>query len=192
VKATGSYRVEVAALEKEAPAGKFEIRINNVLSAQQYADRLAKEKEQSDAVVKWFATNAVPLKTVEAGNGFADMQPLKRILKDARFVGLGEATHGTREFFQFKHRMVEFLVKEMGYRVFAIEASLSACQNINDFVLGKTDDGAKALDGQGFWTWNTEEVSSMLDWMRAYNQGVPAEKQVKFAGFDIQINNTGK
>jgi erythromycin esterase len=58
--------------------------------------------------------------------------------------------------------------------------------------MGKTDDGAKALDSQGFWTWNTEEVRAMMDWMRSYNAGVSADKKVKFAGFDIQINETGK
>jgi erythromycin esterase len=88
--------------------------------------------------------------------------------------------------------MLEFLVKEMGFRVFAIEASYSACQNINDYVMGKTDDGAKALDSQGFWTWNTEEVRALLDWMRSYNSSVSAKRKIKFVGFDIQVNNPGK
>lgn len=193
-KSAGTYRIEVIPNKEggDKAAGRYEIRINEILSADTYAKRLAEHRRAQASVVAWLRENAVPVKTVEAGNSFDDLQPLKRVLRDVRFVALGEATHGTREFFQFKHRMVEFLVREMGFRVFAIEASFSACQNINDFVMGKTDDGAKALDGQGFWTWNTEEVSSMLDWMRAYNQGVPAEKRVKFAGFDIQINNTGK
>jgi len=123
---------------------------------------------------------------------FEDLQPLKRVFRDVRFVGLGEETHGGREFFQFKHRMLEFLVKEMGFRVFAIEASYSACQNINDYVMGKTDDGAKALDSQGFWTWNTEEVRALLDWMRSYNSSVSANRKIKFVGFDIQVNDPGK
>lgn len=120
------------------------------------------------------------------------MQPLKRILKDARLVGLGEETHGTREFFQFKHRMVEFLVKEMGYRVFAMEASYSGCRNINDYINGVTTDGAKALASQGFWTWNTEEIRTMIDWMRGYNASVTADKKIKFIGFDVQINREAR
>jgi erythromycin esterase len=193
-KNAGTYRLEVLPNEDggDTASGRYEIRINEILSTDTYAQRLAEQKRTQASVVAWLRENAVPLKTVEAGNGFDDLQPLKRVLRDVRFVGLGEATHGTREFFQFKHRVVEFLVREMGFRVFAIEASYSACQNINDYVMSKTDDGAKALDSQGFWTWNTEEVRSMLDWMRAYNQSVSAEKRVKFAGFDIQINNPGK
>ena len=193
-KSAGTYRIEVIPNEEggETASGRYEIRINEILSADNYAKRLAEHKRAQASVVAWLRENAVPVKTVEAGNSFDDLQPLKRVLKDVRVVGLGEATHGTREFFQFKHRMVEFLVREMGFRVFAIEASFSACQNINDYVMGKTDDGAKALDSQGFWTWNTEEVRSMLDWMRAYNQSVQAERRVKFAGFDIQINDPAK
>lgn len=64
--------------------------------------------------------NLIPIKTTQAGNGFEDLMPLKEILKDKKIIGMGEATHGTCEFFQMKHRMFEFLVEEMGYRVFGI------------------------------------------------------------------------
>jgi erythromycin esterase len=139
-----------------------------------------------DAVTGWLKSQAIPLKSVEAGHGFADLQPLKKILKDARIVGLGEATHGSREFFQFKHRMLEFLVREMGFTVFAIEASYPACFNVNEYVLTGKGDRAKALASQGFWTWDTNEVSDMIDWMRAYNEKAPAGKKVKFLGYDLQ------
>jgi erythromycin esterase len=191
-KIAGTYRIEVASLEKDAKAGRYEIKINELLSAEAFAARITEKNRKRQTVIAWLRENSIPLKTVEAGNGFADLQPLKKVFKNARFVGLGEATHGTREFFQFKHRMVEFLVREMNFRVFAIEASYAACENINDYISGKTADGAKALDSQGFWTWNTEEVRAMLDWMRSYNAGVSADKKLKFVGFDIQFNQSGK
>lgn len=52
------------------------------------------------------------------------MQPLKKVVGDARIVALGEATHGSREFFQLKHRMLEFLATLMGFTIFTIEASM--------------------------------------------------------------------
>lgn len=191
-KTTGAYRVEVSPVDPAPQPGRYEIRINEILSSDAYARRLAENKRKQQCVIAWLKNNATPIKTVEAGNGFEDLQPLKRVFKNVRFVGLGEETHGTREFFQFKHRMLEFLVKEMGFRVFAMEASYSACQNINDYVMGRRDDGAAALSSQGFWTWDTQEVRAMLDWMREYNAGVRLEKKVKFVGFDIQNNRTGK
>jgi erythromycin esterase len=140
----------------------------------------------ADAVKQWLTSHAIQLKTVEAEHGLDDLKPLTRVLKDVRIVGLGEGTHGSREFFQFKHRMLEFLAKEMGFTVFAIEASYPACWNINEYVLYGKGDRAKALASQGFWTWDTNEVSDMIDWMREYNQRVPDNKKVKFLGFDLQ------
>jgi erythromycin esterase len=193
-KAAGQYRIEVSPLEQagNGSGGKYEIRINEVVSPDAYARLVAERRLKQQAVVARLKENAVAIKMVEAGNGFADLLPLKKVFKDVRFVGLGEETHGTREFFQFKHRMLEFLVREMGFRVFAIEASYSACQNIDDYVMGRTDDSAKALDSQGFWTWNTEEVRAMMNWMRDYNLSAPAHRRVRFIGFDIQVNDPGK
>ena len=53
-----------------------------------------------DAVSEWVHGSAIRLATPVAGHGFDDMQPLKKVVGDARIVSLGEATHGTREFFQ--------------------------------------------------------------------------------------------
>lgn len=188
----GTYRIEVSSLDTAAPAGKYEIKIDERLTAAAYTERLSAEVRLRQETIAWLKRNAIPIKTFEAGNGFDDLQPLKRILRDVRLVGLGEATHGTREFFQFKHRMVEFLVREMGFRVFAIEASYAGCRNINDYIQGRTTDGAGALASQAFWTWNTEEVRAMMDWMRVYNESVAADKKIKFVGFDIQWNREAR
>ncbi len=190
--ATGLYRIDIRAIDEHIKPTRYEIRIEELLTAEQYKKRLAEIRQKQQPVIKWLKKNAVPLKSITASDNFADLQPLKRILRDVRVLGLGEETHGTREFFQFKHRMLEFMVREMNCRVFAIEASHAASLNINDYVMGRASDGAKALDSQGFWTWNTTEVREMLDWMREYNAKVPADKKVEFVGFDLQINDRAK
>lgn len=96
--------------------------------------------QPADPVATWIRKNAAPLKTVDAGNGFADLQPLKAMIGDARIVALGEATHGASEFFRLKHRLVEFLAAEMGFTVFSIEAPMPDAYALNDYVLyGKGD-----------------------------------------------------
>ena len=135
----------------------------------------------------WLATNAVRLETVEAGHGFGDMQPLRPIIGSARVVALGEATHGTREFFQLKHRMLEFLVTEMGFNIFAIEATMPESFDINNYVLTGQGDSAKALAGIYFWTWDTEEVRTMIESMRSYNADPNHTRKVRFYGFDMQL-----
>src|SRR4051812_9479960 len=140
-----------------------------------------------DAVVDWVRTHAVPLTTPVAGHGFADMQPLKKMIGDARIVSLGEATHGSREFFQMKHRMLEFLASEMGFTIFSIEANMPEAYRLNDFVLNGTGDPAKLIKGMYFWTWDTQEVLDMVLWMRQFNQS--GKGRVEFTGFDMQTPN---
>lgn len=108
--ATGAFRIEVPPLEPGAKPGRYDFKVEELLSAAEYAARLAEEKAAAEATRAWLAGNAIRLETVEAGHGFADLQPLKRVVGKARIVSLGEATPGTSEFFQFKHRMLEFLV----------------------------------------------------------------------------------
>jgi erythromycin esterase len=191
-KMSGTYRIEISSPKKDVPTGRYEISVKEILSQEANIRRLSEIKRKQEAVIKWTKDNSIQLKTVEAGNGFADLQPLKKILKDVHFVGLGEQTHGTSEFFKFKNRMLQFLVTEMGFRVFTIEASYSACKKVNDYVMGKTDDGAEALNSVGYWMWNTEEVKEMIDWIRAYNKNLPAKSKVKFVGFDFQNNIAGQ
>jgi erythromycin esterase-like protein len=134
--------------------------------------------------VDWLRANAIPLKTAEAGHGFADMQPFKKVIGNARIVSLGEATHGTREFFQLKHRMLEFLAAEMGFTIFSIEANMPEAYRLNDFVLTGRGDPAQLLKGLYFWTWNTEEVLDMILWMREFNKS--GKGRIEFTGFDMQ------
>jgi erythromycin esterase len=84
------------------------------------------------AQVEWLMANAIPFETAEAGTGFADLEPLRAIIGDARIVALGEGTHGTREFFRMKHRLTEFLASEMGFTIFSIEASTPEAFAVSD------------------------------------------------------------
>lgn len=144
--------------------------------------------EQLDGARRtWLAEHAAPLSTVEAGHGFDDMQPLKAMVGDARVVALGEGTHGTREYFQAKHRLLEFLATEMGFRLFSIEANMPEAYALNDYVQGAPGDVEKLIGGMYFWTWNTEEVRDMVEWMRAFNARRPADTPpLQFTGFDMQ------
>src|SRR6266576_1586956 len=80
----GTYRIEVSQLEQAGnnPAGRYEIRVNEILSAAAYGRRLAERKLKQQIVIARLKENAIPIKTVVAGNDFADLQPLKRVFKD--------------------------------------------------------------------------------------------------------------
>jgi erythromycin esterase-like protein len=145
---------------------------------------LSAQTRQELAVAEWVRSTAIRLRTVEAGHGFADLQPLKQVVGNARIVSLGEATHGTREFFQLKHRLLEFLATEMRFTIFSIEANLPEAYRLNDYVLRGVGDPRQLLRGMYFWTWDTEEVLDMILWMRAFNAS--GRGRVQFTGFDMQ------
>lgn len=151
-----------------------------------HLNRGPSDQRAPQPVVDWIRQTAIPLSTPEAGHGFEDMQHLKPMIGDARVVALGEATHGTREFFQMKHRMLEYLVETQGFTVFGIEATMPEGFDVNDYVLTGRGDPKKALESLYFWTWNTEEVLEMIEWMRQYNANPKHLRKVKFYGFDMQ------
>jgi erythromycin esterase len=136
--------------------------------------------------LEWIRSAAIPLKTAEPGD-LDDLAPLANVVGKARVVALGEATHGTREFFQLKHRTVQFLVEKMGFTVFGIEATMPGTLVVNDYVLHGKGSATAGLDAMQFWTWNTDEVRALIEWMRAWN--ATHERKVKFVGFDMQDPN---
>ncbi len=144
------------------------------------------QKSSEEQVVEWISNNAVELQTVQAGNGFDDLVPVGEMVGDAKIVSLGEPTHGNREVFQLKHRLIEYLVEEKGFSIFALECPFAEAYDMNRYVVDGIGDPRKALAGIYYWIWDTEEVLALIEWMRAYNANPNNEKKVKFTGFDPQ------
>jgi erythromycin esterase-like protein len=138
----------------------------------------------------WIKSRAIPFDTPEAGHGFKDLEPLRALIGDARIVSLGEPTHGTREAFQMKHRLLEFLATEMGFSIFSIEASMPEAYRLNGYVLRGVGDPRAGIKGMYFWTWDTEEVLAMVEWMRGFNASGMGPLQ--FTGFDMQFEKVAK
>jgi erythromycin esterase len=141
----------------------------------------------------WLRAQALPLDAVEPydGDDFSDLLPLRDLIGDARIVALGEATHGTREFFTMKHRLVQFLVEEMGFNLFAIEDNWTEAEFVNRYVLYGEGDAETAMEsGINYWTWRTEEVLDMVVWMREHNQTPGDSPLVSFHGFDMNKGQT--
>ncbi len=120
-------------------------------------------------------TNPIPSK---------DLSFFKDAVGDSKIVGLGESTHGTSEFFSLKHKLLQYAVTELGFRVFVLEDHFMAGEDINAFVTNGTGTLREAIKGI-FATWNTAEVHKMIQWIRNYNQA-HADDLIYFVGVDIQ------
>ncbi|MET9831012.1 erythromycin esterase family protein [Streptomyces sp. NPDC006385] len=130
---------------------------------------------------------AHPLRTVEPGGDSGDLRPLDRMIGGARVVGLGEATHGSHDFFALKDRVFRHLVEERGFRTFALEAPWSTGLRLNDYVLYGKGDPRRIMREEfqrDFLWWNNTDYLRLVEWMRAYNRHHP-DDPVQFMGDDF-------
>lgn len=140
----------------------------------------------SDPVVRWIQQSAIPLRTTEPGDSDADLASLKQIAANASIVGLGEATHGTHEFYNMKARLAEFLMSKMGFTTFVMENDWGSSELIDAYINGKSDDVTSAMSQGLFQSWQTQEYRSLLEWMRAYNASSAHTTKIHFLGMDFQ------
>lgn len=140
--------------------------------------------------LNWFHNMSSVVKEVKLPSGGLfpkeadDLLAFKRIAGDATIIALGEATHGSSEFFTLKHRLLSYAVHQMGVRVFAIEDHQLVVENVNRYVLGGPGDARTAMKGM-FGVWANNEVYNMIQWVRRYNDTHPSDK-VEFVGMDMQ------
>lgn len=138
---------------------------------------------------QWLKNHLHPISHTRANDSSEDLSFLKNLVGSREIVGLGEATHGTSEFFQLKHRILKYLVENMGFRTFAIEAYEPYCEAVNDYVINGKGKLNNVVVGMGFWTWSTKEVADMVQWMHDYNLGKADSLKIHFYGFDMQSSD---
>jgi erythromycin esterase len=136
----------------------------------------------------WVKANATPITSLNAESGLDDLEPVKNLVGEAKILALGEATHGTSEFFKLKHRILEYLVKKQGFTVFAIEGSWASAFEINRYVMGGEGNARDLLNkyARVMWPWRVTEVLDLIEWMRIYNLREDTLVKVQFTGFDMQ------
>lgn len=120
-----------------------------------------------------------------------DLDPLDERIGGARYVLLGEASHGMHEYYRWRAEITKRLVEERGFSFVAVEGDWPDCFAINAWVRGLDGDGRDAEQVlAGFtrwptWMWANQEVAAMVSWMRTHNDGRPPAGQVGFYGFDV-------
>lgn len=145
------------------------------------------EQRREAALILWLHDHAIVLRSTDPAADLSDLQPLGDAIGEARIVGVGEATHGTREHSLFKHRLLRFLVTQKGFRALAFESPWPTGLALNQYVLGGDGDPERLLGQAVFGVWHTDEVLNMVHWMRDYNATVPPAQRVEFVGIDHQL-----
>mgnify|MGYP001248387431 CR=1 FL=1 len=115
---------------------------------------------------------------------------LLRMIGSARFALLGEASHGTHEFYRERIRITKRLIAEQGFTAVAVEADWPDAWRVNRYVRGLSDDPDAQSALAGFrrfpaWMWRNTEVRDFVEWLRDYNATRGSHAQVGFYGLDL-------
>jgi erythromycin esterase-like protein len=108
-----------------------------------------------------------------------DHDALLELIGDAHFVLLGEASHGTHEFYRERARITRRLIEEKGFHAVAIEGDWPDAHRVNRFVRDLGDDAFAVEALAGFerfptWMWRNSDVIDFIEWQRAFNDARPA------------------
>ena len=121
----------------------------------------------------------------------ADLEPLMERIGDAHHVLLGEASHGTHEYYTWRSAITKRLIREKDFNFIAVEGDWPDCYKINRFVKGyeyqdkRAVDLLKEFDRWPTWMWANWEIVSLIDWLKAHNTNLPANKRIGFYGLDV-------
>jgi erythromycin esterase-like protein len=120
-----------------------------------------------------------------------DYDSLMDLIGDARYVLLGEASHGTHDFYHARAEITRRLIEEKGFSAVAVEADWPDAYRVNRFVRGAGEDefAVQALsDFRRFpaWMWRNADVVEFVEWLRAYNDNLaPSDTKAGFYGLDL-------
>lgn len=143
-------------------------------------DREGVRKEITSALERESEVLPAPERAERFGASFARFG-------EARIVLLGEATHGTSEFYQARAAITQELVRNHGFRIVAVEADWPDAARIDRYArLSEPKPSSKEVFTRfPTWMWRNVELMAFLDWLRDFNKGLAAESRVSFHGLDV-------
>jgi len=155
--------------------------------------RLSWKQNENDAsideavgIVREHGEPLPPLSDEQAFGTFFDR------FADAKVVLLGEATHGTSEFYRARAAITKRLIEHHGFNIVAVEADWPDAARIDAYVRHRSvsDGDDVAFERFPTWMWRNEEVYDFVNWMRAYNKEHPEEDRAEFRGLDVYSLNS--
>jgi erythromycin esterase-like protein len=141
--------------------------------------------DEAAAIVRRYCEPLPSLDEVEAFGRMFDR------FGDAKVVLLGEATHGTSQFYRARAAITRRLVEKHGFNIVAVEADWPDAARIDRHVRHRAHEPSpeKAFSRFPTWMWRNVEVHDFVEWLRAHNAKVPSEARVQFAGLDVYSLN---
>jgi erythromycin esterase-like protein len=120
----------------------------------------------------------------------SDFDPLMKRIGDARLVLIGEASHGTHEFYRIRAEITKRLITDHGFNAVAVEADWPDAYRVNRYVRGLDGDADASEALRGFerfpqWMWRNADVLDFVGWLRTHNEQFADSARAGFYGLDL-------
>jgi erythromycin esterase len=144
-------------------------------------DALFSETEAIKNIRQW----AFPVNELDG------LSPLMKRIGDARIVMLGEASHGTSEYYSWRTYITKKLIEEKGFNFIAVEGDWPDCYRVNRYIKNYPGAGNNAFEvlkqfnRWPTWMWANWEIVALTEWLFQFNKNLPANKKIGFYGLDV-------
>lgn len=139
----------------------------------------------SNEIIELIKRTSSPLENSE------DLDPLIDYIGDAKYVLLGEASHGTHEYYVWRAKITQRLIQEKGFSFVGVEGDWPDCYRLNRFAKGYLNSEKDVYDVLDkfnrwpTWMWANWEIAAFIDWLKVFNENLPADKRIGFYGLDV-------
>lgn len=186
-KQTGDYSLRVRPLGPDEPTGKYRLEVKD-LRGTEVTNRLLNERRQArQAATEWLRPRSARIPISGVIPQGVDLPPLRVLAERVRVLGIGEATHGSREFGDLRLSLTKRLIEQHGYRVVALEASATRMRKLLPYVNGEAVVNAtvaRLLDSGWIGRRSRREL---VEWVRGWNLQ-HSHDRVRLIGVDAQDN----
>jgi erythromycin esterase len=180
---SGAYGLQVRPFDSNEPAGSYRLEVKALRDVRETAELLGTRREARSAAAQWLRPRsvAIPRSGVIPNNVKVPM--LDELAARVRVLGLGEATHGSREFGDLRLSFTRYLIERHGFRVVALEGSANTLALLTPYVNGESE---RAPVMTGLWI-GRRTRSEVIEWLHTWNKGHPNDR-VRLVGVDAQEN----
>lgn len=146
-------------------------------------------KDSTDAITQ--PETEIPASAISALETDQDLDVLLNDIGNARYVLLGEASHGTAEYYTWRAAITRRLIQEKGFTLIAVEGDWPDAYQLNNYIRGNSQAASaretlvQAFERWPSWMWANEEIAELAEWLRTHNQSQAAGSQVGFYGLDV-------
>lgn len=164
-----------------------DVRFVPLIGQEGWADKQKPRGREARPIVEPLAQQIArccePFASIES----ADLEPLLNRIGDAKVVLLGEATHGTSEFYRMRHRITRALMEKKDFSIVAIEGDWPDAARIDHYIrhMEYPPSEWRAFARFPVWMWRNTDVQHFVHWLREHNAAIPSKERAAFYGLDL-------